>query len=199
MAIILEEISRHTIKIPELTESDKVNYLHSSLKIKEAQDLVVEEIQSNNYSFMIKKLSRQYHHSRKAFRHLVQRISDFKFSADTSKVFLYALTKLFGGVDTSKRSPYCKWDTILVAQIETQMSQEVFLEWSKFTADQKDVPSIETLWEFTAKRCLLLESSKTTFETSNKQPRSKPYSIQQQKPKPVMVATKRSSCVICQH
>ncbi len=79
------------------------------------------------------------------------------------------------------------------------MSQEVFMEWLKYTADEEDVPCLDILREFTTKRCLLLENSKFISESNNSKPAQyNNSSSSAKKPKPVIVATKANSCIICQ-
>ena len=154
-------------KDKKLTDSDKATYLRSALKSKEAIQIITSQHGVDDYDEMVTALKRRYNNHHHLFRKQVQSLVQFKFSGRSLRTYATAQGELLSLLSAMERQGQFTQNNLVIARLESNMTEDVIQEWSRFTVGDKDVPSLNKhkdfiLYEFDATQGADCLSSKIT-------------------------------------
>ena len=135
-------------KDKKLTDSDKATYLRSALNSKEAIQIITSQHSVDDYDEMVTALKRRYSNPRRLFRKQVQSLVQFKFSGRSHRTYAAAQGELLSLLSAMERQGQFTQNHLVIALLESNMTEDVFQEWSRFTVGDKDVPSLDKLKHF---------------------------------------------------
>ena len=130
---------------------------------------------------MVTALKRRYSNPHRLFRKQVQSLVQFKFSGHSHRTYAAAQGELLSLLSAMERQGQFTQNHLVIALLESNMTEDVFQEWSRFTVGDKDVRSLDKLKdfilnEFDATQGADCPSSKTNlqFQPQNIKKTSKP-------------------------
>ena len=181
-------------KDKKLTDSDKATYLCSALKSKDAIQIIISQHGVDDYDEMVTALKRRYSNPRHLFRKQVQSLVQFKFSGRSHRTYAAAQGKLLSLLSAMKQQGQFTQNHLVIVLLESNMTEDVFQEWSRFTVGDKDVPSLDRLKdfilnEFDATQDADCSSSKTKLQFQ-------PQNIKKTS-KPIFMTNGGRSCSLC--
>ena len=135
-------------KDKKLTDSDKATYLRSALKSKEAIQIITSQHGVDDYDEMVTALKRRFSNPCRLFRKQVQSLVQFKFSGRSHRTYTTAQGELLSLLSAMERQGQFTQNHLVIALLESNMTEDVFQEWSRFTVGDKDVPSLDKLKDF---------------------------------------------------
>ena len=135
-------------KDKKLTDSDKATYLRSALKSKEVIQIITSQHGVDDYDELVTTLKRRYSNPRRLFRKQVQSLVQFKFSGRSHRTYTAAQGELLSLLSAMEWQGQFTQNHLVIALLESNMTEDVFQEWSRFTVGDKDVPSLDKLKDF---------------------------------------------------
>ena len=97
---------------------------------------------------MATALKRRYSNPCRLFRKQVQSLVQFKFSGHSHRTYATAQGELLSLLSAMKRQGQFTQNHIVITRLESNMTEDVFQEWSSFTVGDRDVPSLDKLRDF---------------------------------------------------
>ena len=181
-------------KDKKLTDSDKATYLRSALKSKEAIQIITAQHGVDDYDEMVTALKRRYSNPRRLFRKQVQSLVQFKFSGCSHRTYAAAQGELLSLLSGMERQGQFTQNHLVIALLESNMTEDVFQEWSRFTVGDKDVPSLDKLKDFILNEFDAIQGADCPSSKAKLQ--FQPQNIKKTS-KPIFMTNGGRSCSLC--